>query len=95
MSSFLNSKDSYFIIAVLVFQIITFTAYGLDKYYAIHGKRRIPEIHLLLLAFVAPFGAMLGMQTFRHKTRKKLFLITTTCALALHVAWILFYFKVI
>ena len=34
------------------------------------GRRRIPEAHLFLLAFIGgSLGSIMGMHIFRHKTR--------------------------
>lgn len=57
--------------------ILTFLFYGLDKFKAIKNKERISEFALLLLAFFAPFGAILGMIIFHHKTKKLKFRILT------------------
>lgn len=58
---------------LLVFNAVSFVAYGADKRFAQLGTRRIPEKTLLALAVLGPAGAYLGMQVFRHKTRKPLF----------------------
>lgn len=52
----------------------TFLYYGYDKLAAKRGWRRIPErtLHVLSLLGGAP-GALLGQQTFRHKTIKSSF----------------------
>jgi uncharacterized membrane protein YsdA (DUF1294 family) len=45
-----------------------------DKMRAMHGRRRIREDHLITLAILGgSIGAVLGSQTFRHKTRKQPF----------------------
>lgn len=50
--------------------IITFIAFGIDKWKAKAHAWRIPEATLLFLAFIGgACGAWLGMQTFRHKTQ--------------------------
>ena len=50
--------------------VVTFLVYGLDKWKAKQGAWRIKESTLLLLAAVGgSVGALLGMQTFRHKTK--------------------------
>ena len=57
--------------------LITFFAYGWDKALAQQGKRRTAEstLHLLALCVGWP-GALAAQQYFRHKTRKRKFLIT-------------------
>ena len=66
-----------FIIYCLVFiNAAAFMLYGIDKHKAVKGKFRIPEATLLGVAFIGgAAGAFLGMQLFRHKTRKPKFLL--------------------
>ena len=48
---------------------LTFVVYGWDKWKAKHGKWRISEATLLMLALVGgTIGALLGMQVWHHKT---------------------------
>ncbi|MCX6648327.1 MAG: DUF1294 domain-containing protein [Candidatus Bathyarchaeota archaeon] len=54
---------------------VSLVCFGLDKLWAIRGGARIPESRLLSLAFLGPFGALMGMLLFRHKTRKPRFLL--------------------
>ena len=56
------------IIILLVINVITFFTYGFDKWKAKHGKWRISEATLLLLAvFGGSIGAWLGMKAWHHK----------------------------
>jgi len=58
------------LIAFVVFNVVTFVIYGIDKVKAKYNKWRIPESTLLLLAAAGgSIGALLGMQVFRHKTK--------------------------
>lgn len=51
--------------------VIAFLLYGIDKWKARKGLRRIPERVLLEIAVIGgSVGAYVGMQLFRHKTRK-------------------------
>ncbi|QRV24584.1 DUF1294 domain-containing protein [Marinomonas foliarum] len=56
--------------------LVTFCFYGVDKSAAKRGKQRVPEstLHLLSL-FGGWLGAMLGQKVFRHKTKKRRFLV--------------------
>ncbi len=63
---------------------ITFFIYGIDKVKAINNKYRIPEKVLLLWAFLGPIGGLLGMQLFRHKTKKAKFKVAIPLFLCLH-----------
>jgi len=50
---------------------VTLLAYGLDKGLATRGWLRVPEAVLHVLTLVGgSLAAFLGMQLFRHKTRK-------------------------
>jgi len=66
---------------------VGFVWYGLDKYRAIRGQWRIPEV--VLLAFAAAgggAGSLLGQIVFRHKTSKRSFRRVFWAILALQVA---------
>ncbi|MBQ7751867.1 MAG: DUF1294 domain-containing protein [Clostridia bacterium] len=55
---------------LVIWNVIVFALYGIDKHNAIHKKWRISERKLLLMAFfMGGAGAFLGMQFFRHKTK--------------------------
>jgi uncharacterized membrane protein YsdA (DUF1294 family) len=71
--------------AYLLANIASFIVYGLDKRAAKRRVRRIPESTLLSMALVAPFGAVLAMHAFHHKTRKVKFYLVYAF-LALHMA---------
>ena len=72
---------------VSVMSVICFTAYGLDKRWAVNGSRRIPEQTLHILALLGGWpGALLGQQQLRHKTKKLTFLVVFWCVVVLHVA---------
>ena len=64
-----------------------------DKMAAVKRSGRIPERVLLTLSFIAPFGAVAGMLTFRHKTKKSkfklvyLFLLLHIVGIAVLVWW--------
>ena len=61
-------KEILFYLAAI--NVVTFLVYGLDKWKAKQGAWRIKEATLLILAAVGgSIGALLGMQTFRHKTK--------------------------
>lgn len=49
--------------------LLAFVLYGSDKFRAKRGRPRISEALLLTVAALGGgFGAMMGMQIFRHKT---------------------------
>ena len=60
----------YFIIYLIIINLIAFIAMYLDKRKARYGKWRIPEQSLFILALIGgSIGAIIGMYTFRHKTK--------------------------
>lgn len=70
---------------LIVINIVTWIAFGLDKWKAKTGKWRIPERTLLLLALIGgSLGALAGMIMFRHKTRKAKFFISVPVMFVLH-----------
>ena len=75
-----------FIIYILVINIITFLAMWIDKRSAKKGRWRISEPTLLgLAALGGSIGGLIGMHTFRHKTKKKRFTIGFPVILILQI----------
>lgn len=67
--------------------LITFTAFGIDKWKAVHKQWRIPEKTLLGLSFIGgAAGGLVAMHLFRHKTRKRKFAVGVPLMLVLHLA---------
>ena len=61
---------------LLLINVVAFALYVLDKYMALHGRRRISERVLLMLAlFGGSVGALMAMSLVRHKTQKRCFSI--------------------
>ncbi len=59
---------------VLLVSIVTFFVFGIDKWKAKRGARRVRERTLFLLAAVGgSIGAWLGMKVWHHKTLHKSF----------------------
>ena len=59
---------------LLLVNILTFFAYGMDKYAAKNTLRRVPESTLLFFGFAGGWPAALcGQEIFRHKTKKQPF----------------------
>ena len=79
------------LVYIFIINLIAFAAYGIDKGKARHGARRIPEKTLIGLAAIGgAIGALIGMLTFRHKTRKIKFTITVPAFTILWTAVTLF-----
>ena len=70
---------------ILAVNLITFLLYGIDKYKAKKNHWRISEKTLLLWGVFAPFGGILGMKIFRHKTQKAKFTIILAVGCILHI----------
>ena len=61
----------------------------LDKRKARYGKWRIPEQSLLILALIGgSIGTIIGMYTFRHKTKKLRFSVGFPIILILQIVLI-------
>ena len=76
----------YFIIYVIVINLIAFLAMYIDKRRAQYGKWRIPEQTLFILALIGgSIGAIAGMYTFRHKTKKLRFTIVFPVILVMQI----------
>lgn len=76
----------YFLIYLILINIIAFLAMYIDKRKAKYGKWRIPEQTLLILALIGgSIGAIAGMYTFRHKTKKLRFSIGFPVILILQI----------
>lgn len=69
-----------------VLNSIAFLLFGIDKWCAKQELHRIPEKTLLgISALGGALGAFLGMQRFRHKTRKARFFVGIPILLCLQV----------
>jgi len=61
-----------------------FIQFASDKHAARKNVKRIPELTLIFLALIGPFGAYGAMKVFRHKTQKIKFYLVPMFAI-LHV----------
>ena len=72
---------------LLAVNIVTFILYGIDKYKAKKGKRRISEATLLTMAAIGgSIGAWAGMRLWHHKTMHKKFKYGIPVIIILQVA---------
>jgi len=82
------------IIFLAIINIMTFLLYGFDKLSARLNWRRVPEKTLWLSAFLGgSIGAIIGMQLFRHKTKKTSFQFVFAILVLLQVALVILYLK--
>jgi len=77
--------------AYLLMNLVVMIMYAFDKHRARTSGGRISEKALLVAALFGPFGALVGMLAFHHKTRKALFILVPLFVV-LHV--VLFYLLV-
>lgn len=78
-----------FLIIYAILNVFSFVLYGIDKFKAEKEKWRISEQNLLIAAFFGPIGAWIGMQFFRHKTRKPLFKFLVPLFIVVHILLVL------
>jgi len=79
-------------IFLLIINLITFGAFGFDKYFAKSNKWRIPEKTLFLLTFFGGSGgAVLGMFLFKHKISKPSFYTIIIAIIVIQIGFIYFF----
>jgi len=72
----LPSVSTFLLIYFSAINIIGFLLMGIDKLKAKKRAFRIPEATLFLVAIIGgSVGSLIGMYTFRHKTRHRAFVI--------------------
>lgn len=80
----------YLVIYLIIINLIAFFAMLIDKRRAEKGKWRIKEYTLFLLALLGgSIGAIIGMYTFRHKTKKARFFVGFPLILIIEILLIL------
>ena len=83
----------YFIIYLVVINVVTFFVMGLDKWKAKRGSWRVQESALFtLVLFGGGVGGILGMMHFHHKTKKLKFQIGFPLILILEIAFMIYFF---
>lgn len=82
-------------LALLLWNLLIFLIYGIDKSKARRGAWRIPEKILLILALTCGgFGAWLAGITFHQKTRKWYFKTSLVSRDGNHTSSLIFYLEV-
>ncbi len=81
------SENSFFFLfcIYILLNAGSFVLYGIDKSRAKNGKSRVSEQNLLIVSFLGPIGALLGMEYFRHKTQKTIFKLLVPIFLVIHI----------
>ncbi|MDR3598298.1 DUF1294 domain-containing protein [Clostridium sp.] len=76
---------------LLLINFIGFIIMLIDKQRAIHKEWRIPEKTLIGISIIGgSIGMLLGMSTFRHKTKHKKFTIGVPFILLMQISLIIF-----
>lgn len=74
------------LVILAVLNVVSFALFGIDKWKAGRGAWRISESTLILSgAICGTVGAWLGVFVFRHKTRKRSFLVRLAVATLIDV----------
>lgn len=81
-----------FLSYLFIINICGFLIMLIDKQRAIHKEWRIPEKTLIGVSlFGGAVGMLLGMSSFKHKTKHKKFTIGVPFILLMHIFLIIFY----
>lgn len=73
-------------LVAIVMNVATFLLFAYDKRCAQRGRWRVDEITLLAFALAGgSLGALVAMQAFHHKTRKRAFQVSVPLFLAIHI----------
>lgn len=81
----------YFLIYLLIINLLGMLLMAIDKSKAEHGKWRISEKTLFIVALIGgSIGSIAGMFMFRHKTKHAKFLIGMPLILILQVAAVVY-----
>ena len=81
-----------FVIYILVINVITFLAMGIDKWKAKRGSWRIKEATLFTFVLLGGgIGGILGMIIFHHKTKKLKFQIGFPTILIFEIVIIIYF----
>jgi len=68
--------NMWFIASYLLLSLTTFICFGIDKRNAIRGQWRVSEKTLHLWSVIGGWpGALLAQRMFRHKTKKRSFIV--------------------
>ena len=83
--------SEYIILIILIWNIVVFAMYGIDKWKSMNNKWRISENTLILSAFfMGSIGGISGMIVFHHKTKHKKFKVLLPIAVIINIAIIFF-----
>ena len=84
-------NEKYFVLYLIIMNLIGVAVMAIDKYKAQKGYWRIPENTLFLVTFLGGgIGTITGMYLFRHKTKKLKFTIGFPTILILEIVLIIY-----
>ena len=84
-------KHKALLIYLVVINVVTLVAYGIDKINSMEGRSRIRIITLLGLAFIGgSIGALIAMYAFHHKTHKDYFTVGVPLILIMQIVLIFY-----
>ena len=90
----MTTTGTLILTALIIWNIIVFLFYAIDKYKAQHRLWRIPEKVLISQAILGGgLGAFLGGKICRHKTQKVYFLVSWYLGLAIDLILVVLIFK--
>jgi len=79
------------VLYLLIINLVGFAIMGIDKWKAKNNQWRIPEKTLFLVtALGGGFGTIVGMYTFRHKTKKIEFTVGLPAILILEIILVIY-----
>ena len=79
---------------LIIINILSFVLYGIDKLKAVKKKERISEKTLILIGILGgSIGSLIGMNIFRHKTKKLKFIISLPLILIIHIIVVIYLFQ--
>lgn len=91
MSEFVVEHLKEVVIYLLAVNFIGFLAMGIDKFKAKQGMWRTKEKTLFLIAtFGGSIGTIIGMYTFRHKTKHNSFVVGMPIILIVQVSILIY-----
>ena len=83
----------YFLLYLLLINALGFLLMLIDKWKAKHNRWRIPEATLMGVAAIGgSIGSLVGMYTFRHKTKHIKFTLGIPLILAVPLAALAYFF---
>ena len=82
--------EQLILIYLIAINVVTFFAYGIDKWKAKRSKWRISEATLLGMAVIGgSIGAWLGMRVWHHKTMHKKFQLGIPLVILVQIALVI------